>query len=838
MLGFFKKAALAIGGVFAAGKIIDFGKSVVQAAADADAIRSQYTQVFGSLSGDADKMAKTMGAKFGMIPEQLQPGMIKFQSMFKGVGIDAATSMKMTESATTAAADAAAFANISYEDAQGSLQSFILGNYEAGDAIGIQANDNAVAQYAIQQGAAKTTADWQKMGDAQKEQMRLGFIEHFQKMSGVQGQAARESGSYAVQLDKLKAIIAKVLALIGGPILEPVVSVMQRISKLLQGHEKDIQAVAGIIGKGLSAAVDIGASAFEGLAEVIGTIYDAIKPFLPQIKEVVKQFFGFQGIVPTALKSLGGTAITAGVAAFKALAKIIKTVVSVMKPLMPVVVGIAAGFATYGAIVGTIALVATTVAKVTAAFKAVKGAIETVRIAMMLLMDTNPIILVITAVAALVAGLVYFFTQTTKGKEMWSNFINWLKGAWDGMKTFFSNLWQGIQQVFQTAVDLIKTIVSTVWNGIKLFFQLEVAGWKLIFTTAWAVISTIFTTTLNVIKTIVTTVFNGIKLFITTIWNAIKITITTVWNGIQTVITTVVNAIKAVITSVWNAIKSVTSSVFNSIKSVASSVWNGIKSVVTSVVNGVKSAVTNAWNSIKSVTSSVFNGIKSVASSVWNSIKSTISNVVNGIKSTVSNVWNGIKSVTSSVWNGIKSAITGPIQAARDTVSNIVERIKSIFNGIKLKFPSISIPHIPLPHFSISGSFNPLKGKIPSIGIDWFAKGGILNDPTIFGMAGGNMLGGGEAGPEAVLPLNKDTLSGIGAGISATMNSNGIIEQLTQQNQLTQQQNKMFSELLIAVTEGVPAYVDLNAMAKKMWPMLEDEQDLSNSLYQRGRGLR
>ena len=79
--------------------------------------------------------------------------------------------------------------------------------------------------------------------------------------------------------------------------------------------------------------------------------------------------------------------------------------------------------------------------------------------------------------------------------------------------------------------------------------------------------------------------------------------------------------------------------------------------------------------------------------------------------------------------------------------------IKGLFN-FKLKFPDISIPHIPMPHFRISGSFNPLKGQIPSIGIDWFANGGILTKPTAFGMNGNNIMVGGEAGKEAVAPLS------------------------------------------------------------------------------------
>lgn len=215
---------------------------------------------------------------------------------------------------------------------------------------------------------------------------------------------------------------------------------------------------------------------------------------------------------------------------------------------------------------------------------------------------------------------------------------------------------------------------------------------------------------------------------------------------------------------VWQAFSSWIGNLWNSIASSASAIWSSITSSISSFVSSGVSTVKSLWNSAMSFISGIWNSIKSTASSIWNAItsvissainnaKSTVSSVVNGISSTVSGVWNGIKSTTSSVWNGIKSAIISPIESAIGVISRIVERIKGLFN-FKLKFPEISIPHIPLPHFKISGSFNPLKGQIPSLDIDWYANGGILTKPTIFGMNGNSLMAGGEAGKEAVAPLS------------------------------------------------------------------------------------
>lgn len=181
--------------------------------------------------------------------------------------------------------------------------------------------------------------------------------------------------------------------------------------------------------------------------------------------------------------------------------------------------------------------------------------------------------------------------------------------------------------------------------------------------------------------------------------------------------------------------------------------WGSIVDWLKGVWDGFASWIGGVWQSILNITTNIFNGIRDFMSGIWDGIKNMVSNAVNGVKNTISNIWEGIKNITRSAWEGVKSMITTPIENAKNTVANIVNAIKNLFN-FKLKFPEISIPHIPMPHFRISGSFNPLKGQIPSIGIDWFAKGGILTKPTIFGMNGNSLMVGGEAGKEAVAPLS------------------------------------------------------------------------------------
>ncbi|KOC33901.1 phage tail tape measure protein [Clostridium botulinum] len=345
---------------------------------------------------------------------------------------------------------------------------------------------------------------------------------------------------------------------------------------------------------------------------------------------------------------------------------------------------------------------------------------------------TSPIGIVTLAVAAFAAAAYLIYKN-------WDKIGPWLSNLWNSIKEIAENVWNGLKDFFSTTWQAIVDIFTTIWEGIKWPFQM-----------LWEVIKAIVLSVITVIKTIIQTELNIIKAIWELIWNSIKGFILPVWNVIKTTIQTVINAIKNIITTAWNAIKGVTTTVWNAIKGVITTVWNGIKSVVTSVINVVKSVITTVWNAIKSVTSSVWNGIKGVISSVWNGIKSVVTGAVNGVKSVITGVWNTIKSVTSSVWNGIKETIQTPIRIAAEFVGKQIDRIKGFFSRLSIKFP-----HIKLPHFKLDGEFSLMPPKVPHLGVDWYAEGGILTKPTVFGMMNGRPQVGGEAGPEAVLPIEK-----------------------------------------------------------------------------------
>lgn len=349
------------------------------------------------------------------------------------------------------------------------------------------------------------------------------------------------------------------------------------------------------------------------------------------------------------------------------------------------------------------------------------------------------IAVVLSTVLNVITGILDIFIGLFTG--------NWSQ-MWTGIQTIFSGVWEGIKGVLSAAVGIIQGIVdvflgwfgtswSAVWTNIKTFFEGIWNGVVAFFSGIWETITNVAQTGIMLIGSILSAAFDIITLPFQFIWENCKEIIMDAWNAIKSVVSTAINAVSSVISSVMAVIQNV-----------ISTVWTAISTKISSVLNTIKSVVTTVFNAIKSVASTVWNGIKSAISTVVDGIKSKVSSVFNSVKSTVTSVFNGIKSTTTSVWNGIKSAIITPIEAAKNTIKGIVDKITGFFSGMK-----ISLPHIKLPHFRISGSLSIAPPSVPHLSIDWYKEGGIMTRPTLFGMNGTNLMAGGEAGAEAILPL-------------------------------------------------------------------------------------
>lgn len=304
------------------------------------------------------------------------------------------------------------------------------------------------------------------------------------------------------------------------------------------------------------------------------------------------------------------------------------------------------------------------------------------------------------------------------------DFTTFFEKGMDGVENFLEKLGgliEDVPKIIQTFKDWSPLIAGVAAGFVTLKVAMAISSWISAITAAWTAYKTA-----NEGATIAQWLFNAALnanpiVLIVTLIAGLVVALITLWNTND--------GFREAVTNIWNAIKTTVTNVINSIKSVISSVFNAIKSTISSILNSIKSTFTSVWNSIKSTVSNVINGVKSTISSGLNAAKSTVSGVLNSIKAVFSNVWNGCKSV----------------------VSNAINHIKSLMNF------SWSLPHLKLPHISISGSFSLKPPSVPHFGIEWYKKamddGMIMNQPTIFGYnaKSNQFLAGGEAGSETVV---------------------------------------------------------------------------------------
>jgi hypothetical protein len=317
---------------------------------------------------------------------------------------------------------------------------------------------------------------------------------------------------------------------------------------------------------------------------------------------------------------------------------------------------------------------------------------------------------------------------------------DWVIANMPTIQMVMGTVFKYIGQFVSAAVDVFQTyflpVLQFIFNWIR---------------DNWPQISNFIGTVFNLIKDIIHQATEAIKVIWDLFGEHIMAAVELVWGIIKEVITNLLNIIRGIILAVTSLIKGDWSGVWEGIKMIFAAVWDNIKTIVSTAIGLVKQIILIALQAIGALFSSIWNGILNLISNIWDGIINKIKSVLNSIKSVITGIFSEIKGVVSNVWNGIKDTISNAISGAFNVVSNIIGRIKGLFN---FKF---QWPHIPLPHFSISGSPNPLKWLtqgVPKLHVSWYAKGAIFDKPTIFDTMNG-LKGVGEAGPEAVAPISK-----------------------------------------------------------------------------------
>ncbi|MFC9726073.1 phage tail tape measure protein [Bacillus cereus] len=366
--------------------------------------------------------------------------------------------------------------------------------------------------------------------------------------------------------------------------------------------------------------------------------------------------------------------------------------------------------------------------------------------------------------------------------SLWSGIVETASSWWTSLTETASELWGLLTQAWQETWDTILTVLDPIISAVSTVLE---AGWLLIQAgaqIAWAAICQYIIQPIQEAYDWVSTQIGEMVTWLGTQWEIAKAMAQIAWGLFkQYIIQPVIDTWNLVkekfgdlvswLNSKWETVKSYTSAAWNLVKQYViqpvQELWNATKEKL----NDLSNWILGNWAKIKGYTleawKMVYTYIVEPIISAYNSAKEKFNDMYN----TAREKFDSVKSAAQEKFEAAKRFIIDPIKDAVDSVEKFIGKIKSFFSDLKLKIPKPEMP--PLPHFSLQTSTKNVLGKditFPSgLNIDWRAKGGIFTKPTIFGMNGGNLQGAGEAGKEAVLPLNKKTLGDIGAGIVAAM---------------------------------------------------------------------
>lgn len=437
------------------------------------------------------------------------------------------------------------------------------------------------------------------------------------------------------------------------------------------------------------------------------------------------------------------------------------------------------------------------------AFKAAQKAATLAQAALNAVMAINPFTIIVLAISALVALLIYLW-HTNEG------FRNAVKAIWEGIKAAFVQAWEAIKAAWAGAAEFFTGIWSGIKSGVQGIVQWIAQTWSgavAVLKVVWGSISTAATTAWNfIIQSIMSVVQPFINTFVNG-WNILKDGINGVWNGIKSIFKGAWEFIKSVVLGaalliidvvsgnfsklkadlqlIWEGIKNAFSTVWNGIKTIAVTVvttlvnlvrnaWEGLKQILTTIWNILKTSATTIWDGLKSAVLSITNALVNTAKSVWEGFKNFFSSLLNGVRNTAVNTWNSIRSSVVSIISGLVGAAQNAWYSFRNGVSNLVSSVSNIFyslRNINLWNAGSAI---------INGFLNGLRSAWGSVrnfvsGIaDWIRdnKGPISYDRKLLIPAGNVIMGGFNEGLENGFKNTMSKIEGITGNIQSRFNIN------------------------------------------------------------------
>lgn len=371
----------------------------------------------------------------------------------------------------------------------------------------------------------------------------------------------------------------------------------------------------------------------------------------------------------------------------------------------------------------------------------------------------SPITWVVAGITLLVGGFIYLWNTSEEFRGFWI-------GLWDDITGFFGDAKEKLSDGINNIGGFFTSLPDKISGGISNFKESVKAGFSEAYNSIDAITDGRLSSVVDVTKE---------KL------NNIKSAYEEHGGGIQGVFSAGLQTVNEIATAKYDVLNALTGGKLEEIHNMASEKFEALKNTASEKLEGIVSVATEKLDNMKSVYEENGGGIKGIASVMYtelnsmtdgklgsmlqmtqsklDNIKSKYEENGGGIKGIVSAGFQAIHEISTMKFDAINTLIGGKLQAMKDAWSlkmeeihekffSGIEKIKSLFN-FEWKFPDLKMPH-----FSISGSFSLNPPSVPSIGVQWYAKGAVLNAPTLFGINGNQLMGGGEAGAEAVLPIS------------------------------------------------------------------------------------
>lgn len=540
------------------------------------------------------------------------------------------------------------------------------------------------------------------------------------------------------------------------------------------------------------------ASSIVNIGDNIRTMFENIGAVISNVAGIVGEFISDLFGLAKSKDSVGGVA-----SAFEAITKVLadasgkvkdftnwmrenKTVMDIVKSALA---GALAGFLVFKAI--------TTIQSIITGFKSALLAVKGAVLAFNAAIAANPIGALVVAITAVVAALVWFFTQTETGKQIWSAFVDFVVGLWNGLVEFFSGLWttisEGAINLWNGAVEVWNSVIEGIkiaWNGIVEFF---VTLWQGISSTATAAWTTITETVMAIVQPFIDvfmSIWNGMKDGLGQIFEGIKTIFSGAWELIKSIVMGAVLFIIDLVTLDFTKMGEDLGLIWESIKSAISMIWDGICTYFSGIISTIIGYFTGAFEGLKTFLSGIWDSIKATAEAMWNAICQAILGIIDafvasakalweGFKSFMSGLWEGIKSTAIGMWEGIKSGlgsifdgiVTGA-QKAWDTMKN---GVKDLCSGIKGFFSGLANINLwdagkaILDGFlgGLKSAYNGVKNFIGGIA-DWIRKhkGPISYDRKLLIPAGKAIMGGFDASLQNSFKDVQRTVGGVAGWIS------------------------------------------------------------------------